>query len=97
MKHTTSIVREFTLDGSDVMDKIPIEITFTYHRLRRGHRDSLCGIRGAGPPLEPDEPAHLEIEGATDLDTGNDITLTTAETDQITDEIMEKLHENEND
>jgi hypothetical protein len=39
-----------------------VEVTYAYHGPIRGQRDSLGGIRGAGPPLEPDEPASVEIE-----------------------------------
>ena len=35
---------------------------YTYHRAVRGARDSLGGVRGGGPPLEPDEPAHCEVD-----------------------------------
>jgi hypothetical protein len=45
----------------------------------RGARDSLGGVPGAGPPLEPDEPGHLEFEGAFDPDTGAELSLTPAE------------------
>ena len=42
-----------------------IECEFDYHRAYRGKCDSLCGVRGAGQPLEPDEPAYLEFVNAT--------------------------------
>ena len=51
-------------DGEDV----PVTVEYTYHRATRGARDSLCGIRGAGPPLEPDEPAWAEIDKVTGPD-----------------------------
>ena len=41
---------------------IDLEIEFTYFKGCKGHRDSLNGVRGAGPPLEPDEPELIEIE-----------------------------------
>jgi hypothetical protein len=41
-----------------------LEVRFTYHRAIRGQRDSLGGVRGAGPPLEPDEPAMVEVDKA---------------------------------
>lgn len=37
------------------------DIFFTLYPPTRGSRDSLGGIRGAGPPLEPDDPAEIEI------------------------------------
>ena len=45
-------------DGEDY----EVEAEVTYHPPCRGARDSPCGIRGAGPPLEPDEDASIEIE-----------------------------------
>jgi hypothetical protein len=49
--------------------KITIEVEatvdYTYHPACRGARDSCCGVRGAGPALEPDEPAHVEINSIT--------------------------------
>ena len=41
------------------------EVRFECHRAERGKRDSCCGVAGAGPALEPDEPACLEFIGAT--------------------------------
>ena len=45
--------------------EIEVEVKFAYHPACRGKRDSLGGKRGAGPALEPDEPATLEFETAT--------------------------------
>ena len=49
--------------------KITIEVEatvdYTYHRACKGARDSCGGVRGAGPALEPDEPAHVEINSIT--------------------------------
>ena len=39
-----------------------VTVSYTYHRAYRGARDSCGGVRGAGPPLEPDEPENVEIE-----------------------------------
>jgi hypothetical protein len=57
-----------------------INVEFEYRRAYRGARDSLGGVRGAGPPLEPDEPASMEFVSATDED-GNDFELTDSELD----------------
>jgi len=46
----------------------------------RGERDSCGGVRGAGPALEPDEPAELEFIRAT-VD-GNEIELHDEEIEQ---------------
>jgi hypothetical protein len=47
-------------------DEIEVVVEYIYHRAYHGARDSLGGVRGAGPPLEPDEPAGIEIESVTD-------------------------------
>ena len=58
-----------------------VNVAFTHHRAHRGQRDTLCGVRGAGPALEPDEPDELVFESATDED-GNDVELTEQELQQ---------------
>ena len=40
---------------------IELLVKFDYCRAHKGARDSLGGVRGAGPPLEPDEPESIEI------------------------------------
>jgi hypothetical protein len=57
---------------------IPCEIEYAYYKAYRGARDGRYG-----PPLEPDEPAHVEIEQVTF--NGADVTK------HISDEDMEKL------
>ena len=42
--------------------ELPLEVQYTAFPASKGARDSLCGVRNAGPPLEPDEPAHVEID-----------------------------------
>ena len=97
MTHTATIMRERNLNGNDVECEVEIEVEYTYHRARRGARDSLCGKRGAGPPLEPDEPAEIEIDSVTDATSGEELELTNAEQDRIRDEIIEKLGEESRD
>ena len=46
---------------SIVLVDVPITVDWTFSPGCRGARDSLGGIRGAGPPLEPDEPPEIEI------------------------------------
>ena len=41
-----------------------VQVEFEYHKAHKGARDSLGGVRGAGAPLEPDEPEELEFVGA---------------------------------
>lgn len=45
----------------------------------RGARDSLCGKRNAGPPLEPDAPSTVEFVSAVIAETGEPIVLTDRE------------------
>jgi hypothetical protein len=49
---------------------IEVLVTYTYDKGSKGCRDSLGGVRGAGPPLEPDEPPSIEIESVENLETG---------------------------
>jgi hypothetical protein len=60
----------FTICRDDKDFEVIAEVT--YRKAHRGARDSLCGIRGAGPQLEPDEPAEIEIGTVTDA-AGNEI------------------------
>jgi len=94
MTRTFTILRERNLNGNDVECEVNVEVEYTAHRAHRGARDSLGGKRGAGPPLEPDEPAGIEIESVTDTVSGADVELTDTELDRITDEISEKLADN---
>lgn len=91
MTHTTTIERERNLYGNDVACEVQVEVEYTYHRAHRGARDNLCGKRGAGPPLEPDEPAEIEIESVLDAVSGADVELSNAEHDRIIDAIADSL------
>jgi len=73
-----------------------IEVEATYHKAYRGQRDSCGGVRGAGPPLEPDEPASFDIESVKDS-AGNDIDLSAREMAHVTDMIWEKHNSYEPD
>jgi hypothetical protein len=66
-------------DANGNETEFDVECEFTYHKAYRGARDTLCGVRGGGPPLEPDEPAHFEFERAVRCDTGEEIELTDSE------------------
>ena len=48
-----------TIEVEDIT--VSVEVEYSYTKGCRGARDSLCGVRGAGPPLEPDEPPEVEI------------------------------------
>ena len=71
-------------DGAE----IEVEAEFKYWPACKGSRDSLCGVRGAGPPLEPDEQAELEFIAAR---IGNiEVELTTKEIHQARDAAWQK-------
>ena len=54
-----------TLDDVTVtVEGVPIRVYLECWPATRGARDSLDGVAGAGPPLEPDELADFEIVAA---------------------------------
>jgi len=81
------MIYETTIDRDD--KEIKLEIIYNVYRGCRGARDSLGGKRGAGPALEPDEPPSIEIESATDTETGCDIELTKTEENKIENELWD--------
>lgn len=74
------MVTSITITRDEI--EIPVDVDFTFHPAYRGRRDSLCGKRGAGPPLEPDEDASFEINSVKDFE-GNDYELTDSEIDEV--------------
>ena len=62
--------------------EIEVEVSYDAWPACRGARDSLGGKAGAGPPLEPDEEAIVEITGAKDSD-GQEWDLTEEEETEI--------------
>jgi hypothetical protein len=70
-------------------DEKEIEVTIeaTYNPGCRGARDGRWG-----PPIEPDEPAHFEIESAKD-ENGNEIELTDSELETAQDQFMGLMQE----
>lgn len=77
---------KFTIERDEQDFEVIAEVIF--HRAHRGARDSLGGVRGAGPPLEPDEPAEFEIGSVTDS-AGNEI--------DVDEELEERILEEAND
>lgn len=63
-------------------EEVIITCELAYHASHRGARDSIMGVPNAGPPLEPDEPAHWEIESCKDAD-GNDVKLSPCEEQRV--------------
>ena len=70
-----------------------IRVEFTAWPGCRGARDSLCGVRGAGPPLEPDEDPEVEITGVSLTATGGAIELSQKDCERIEEECWEYLEE----
>lgn len=62
-------------------EELEIVVEFSVTPACRGRRDSLMGKRNAGPPLEPDSPADLEIESVTHH--SQEFELTTGERERI--------------
>jgi hypothetical protein len=89
MNVTITVERENQLTGE--ITEHEVEVEFAYHRAYRGQRDSLCGVRGAGPALEPDEPANCEFESAVRCETGEDIELTESEIERATEKAFDSL------
>lgn len=83
------------MTGSDGED-FPVTVEFTVIPGRRGLRDSLGGVRGAGPPLEPDEPPSVEIESVVD-GAGNEVEMTEKDEDRIINECCESAADCAND
>lgn len=86
-----------TLETTIERDGVEIDITveFTVRGGCRGSRDSLCGKRGAGPPLEPDEPDEIEFESVTGPD-GKEVELTQAEEKWIEEKCWDEVADNYN-
>ena len=70
-----------------------IRVEFTHWAGCRGARDSLCGVRGAGPPLEPDEDPEVEITSITLDATGKEIEVSDKDQDRIEEECWDYVRE----
>ncbi len=92
MTYKTTVLR-----GKDIDIEIDIEIEYSISAGCRGARDSLCGIRGAGPALEPDEDPEVEIESVIEIETGNEFELTDKEVEEITQKIWNKAADDAQD
>ncbi len=79
-----------TIERDD--NEVAIEVEYNATPGCRGSRDSLGGVRGAGPPLEPDSPPEIEIIKAVSV-AGIEITLTDSEIDKIETELWSELEE----
>ena len=57
----TTIEWPFQINGETDTAEQEITVEYHYFPASKGIRDSFDGVKGAGPPLEPDEPSHVEI------------------------------------
>lgn len=73
------------------VEGLDMPVIVHYERIpgRRGARDTLCGVRNAGPPLEPDEPPMIELGKITDI-RGGEVELTNRQIETIYREIMDQ-------
>lgn len=72
--------------GDDDTETV-VTVTYTFHRACAGSRDGLTG-----PPIEPDEPAHCEIESIDGPD-GKPFDVTKKELQEIERECLEDAWE----
>jgi hypothetical protein len=84
-------IKTYWEDADDKEHAIRVE--FTLLPGCRGARDSLCGVRGAGPPLEPDEDPEIEITSITLAATGEEIEPSDKDTNRIIDECWDYVAE----
>lgn len=78
-------------EDTDVEKEMHISVDYTFLPGSRGARDTLCGVRGAGPPLEPDDPPEIEVSKILDLDTQKEVKVTDDEYEKIIDAICEQM------
>ncbi len=67
-----------------------LTVIWTHYPAYCGQRDSLGGVRGAGPPLEPDDPEELEFIQALDSQ-GKEVDLPTHEIKRAKEMAWEQL------
>ncbi len=73
-----STIRYILTRGDDDRE-IPVTVHYTAHKARPGSREG-----GRGLPLEPDEPAHIEIDSVTQDDNADtDIEITKREREEL--------------
>jgi hypothetical protein len=85
MKFTT-----FYCDEND--EEIDVDVYYTFYMGCRGARDSLGGVRGAGPPLEPDDEPEIEINKIINTKTKEEVELTDRDTDLLLEKCWEHLN-----
>lgn len=77
------------LNTSIEIDDVEVEVIvdYTFYRAYRGARDGRFG-----PPIEPDEPAHVEINSVTDK-SGKELELS----EKLMEELQQKAEEDYGD
>lgn len=71
---------KYTMARGDDDHEVTVIVHYTACKARAGKREG-----GRGLPLEPDEPAHIEIDGVNrDDSAGEDIDITPREREEIT-------------
>ena len=88
--------------NEDTGEEREIEVTYRYYRGCHGARDSLGGVRGAGPALEPDEPPSVEIlnvmmHSPTPLEPNHLEDLADTMSDKLREWLEEKCFEDQQD
>lgn len=79
---------EITVTKEDDSE-MDVTVEYTFIPARAGMRDTLCGVRGGGPPLEPDEPASVELGRAWETATNQPYDLSTDEEEEACEKAME--------
>jgi hypothetical protein len=77
---------EYTLVRED--EETEIIVSYNYYKASKGARDSCCGVRGAGPALEPDQSATVEVLSAVSFSSGREVELSNKETERIAEAIL---------
>jgi hypothetical protein len=75
-----------------IMREIPVIVDYHYTKATRGARDTIGGVRGAGPPLEPDEPETVEIVSVKTAD-GSEYEITEEEEGRLAEEAFDDLRD----
>lgn len=78
-----------TTHKTTVTIQFEVEVEFKAYPGCRGARDSLCGVAGAGPPLEPDDPPEVEVLKASV--NGTPIELSEEQIEEITAELFDSV------
>lgn len=90
MTYETTVTRTREVQGVECDVEINVVVTYRIIPGSRGMRDSLGGIRGAGPALEPDEAPEVEIVRTVESATGKDIDLGDEEMEAMQNAIIDE-------